>query len=448
MPLRGDLRSVPVPGAVDGGSRCMRATGDWLWSRCSTRRSPWPRRLRRLHHAGVASHLIADVPGRQGCAPTARSSPMPRCDCPGIARTLGAIVADGRDGFYRGEFGRGSDRIGAGLYAPADLEHNVADWCQPLRLRVWGHDLWTVPPPSQGYLTLASAWVAEQAGLGTDPSDPEWAHLIIEAARAAGHDRPDLRCSTAPTGRPSWPRNGCTPRRRSVGAAAAPDVVAANRNTDATLSPGLRRRRHHAPVRRRRRRTRDFADAVQRARLRGACGGRVHRHLPTQPWRRLLAAGRARGRTRTRAVVLPTPCPPCWSTTAAGSLSHLVGAMGGAMASRRSSCSCWPGCCAGARTRPPPSPPARLALDRAISRTLPAVVGPMISPCRWSRTRPRGGTTRSAARGHQVRRSAPIDPTAVGCAQIISVRRDAAGPARHFVGAADPRSPEGGTATR
>ena len=29
-----------------------------------------------------------------------------------------------------------------------------------------------MPPPSQGYLTLAGAWVAEAAGLGTDPDDP------------------------------------------------------------------------------------------------------------------------------------------------------------------------------------------------------------------------------------------------------------------------------------
>ena len=49
-----------------------------------------------------------------------------------------------------------------------------------------------MPPPSQGYLTLAGAVVAEAAGLGTDPDDPQWAHLLVETWRAVGHDRPAM----------------------------------------------------------------------------------------------------------------------------------------------------------------------------------------------------------------------------------------------------------------
>jgi gamma-glutamyltranspeptidase / glutathione hydrolase len=59
-------------------------------------------------------------------------------------------------------------------------------------LRAFGHDLWTVPPPSQGYVTLAAAWIAEQVGLPADPTDPLWPHLISEAGRAAGFDRPTV----------------------------------------------------------------------------------------------------------------------------------------------------------------------------------------------------------------------------------------------------------------
>jgi gamma-glutamyltranspeptidase/glutathione hydrolase len=46
-----------------------------------------------------------------------------------------------------------------------------------------------VPPNSQGYLTLAAAWIAEGLDLPQDPDDPAWAHLLVEAARQAGHDR-------------------------------------------------------------------------------------------------------------------------------------------------------------------------------------------------------------------------------------------------------------------
>jgi gamma-glutamyltranspeptidase/glutathione hydrolase len=59
-------------------------------------------------------------------------------------------------------------------------------------VRAWGHDIWTVPPNSQGYLTLAGAWIAEGLPLPDDPDDPLWAHLLIEAARQAAFDRVEV----------------------------------------------------------------------------------------------------------------------------------------------------------------------------------------------------------------------------------------------------------------
>ena len=142
-----------------------------------------------------------------------------------MARTLAAIVADGRDGFYAGEFGRALVDAGRGVFAARDLAGGFAEWCDPLRLQVWGHELWTVPPPSQGYLTLASAWIAEHAGLGADPSDPLWPHLVVEASRAAGHDRPSVLYDGA-DGRRSSTRSGSpTPRQRPSDRAAPPDVA-------------------------------------------------------------------------------------------------------------------------------------------------------------------------------------------------------------------------------
>ncbi len=82
--------------------------------------------------------------------------------------------------------------LGAGHFDEADFAAPLAQWCPPLHLAAWGHDLWTVPPPSQGYLTLAGAAVADLLGLGADPDDPAWAHLLVEAWRAVGHDRPDV----------------------------------------------------------------------------------------------------------------------------------------------------------------------------------------------------------------------------------------------------------------
>ena len=47
------------------------------------------------------------------------------------------------------------------------------------------------PPPSQGYLSLAGALIAEGLDLPDTAGDPAWAHLLAESARLAGFDRPD-----------------------------------------------------------------------------------------------------------------------------------------------------------------------------------------------------------------------------------------------------------------
>ncbi len=139
-----------------------------------------------------ASHLVHTLLARSEFGPEGLLDVGDGWCVPGIARTLRAVAREGRAGFYGGEFGRGLRELGAGHFSPDDFATSAAQWCEPLRLDAWGHQLWTVPPPSQGYLTLAGAAVAERAGLGADPDDPRWAHLLVEAWRAVGHDRPDV----------------------------------------------------------------------------------------------------------------------------------------------------------------------------------------------------------------------------------------------------------------
>ena len=100
-------------------------------------------------------------------------------------------MRDGRDGFYAGPFGEALQVLGGGEFDAADLERPGADWVAPLGLRVWGRQGWTAPPNSQGYLTLASAWIAEGLEL-YEPGDARWAHGLIEAAKAARSDRDTL----------------------------------------------------------------------------------------------------------------------------------------------------------------------------------------------------------------------------------------------------------------
>jgi gamma-glutamyltranspeptidase/glutathione hydrolase len=143
---------------------------------------------------------------------------------PGIANALAAIARDGRRAFYEGPFGEGLLALGAGEFAPADLERSGADWVAPLGLRFWGRQGWTVPPNSQGYLTLAGAWIAEGLDLQA-PADARWAHGLIEAAAAARRDR-DAVLHEHADGRALLAPDRLAAQRAAVDPARAADPVA------------------------------------------------------------------------------------------------------------------------------------------------------------------------------------------------------------------------------
>jgi len=85
--------------------------------------------------------------------------------------------------------------LGGGEHTEADLGAPLADWVAPVGRRLWDHDVWTVPPGSQGYLTLGAASVLAELDHGdvlADPASGAWPHLLAEAAKQAGRDRPQV----------------------------------------------------------------------------------------------------------------------------------------------------------------------------------------------------------------------------------------------------------------
>jgi gamma-glutamyltranspeptidase/glutathione hydrolase len=192
MPFRGDIRSVPVPGCVDGWLALHERHGRLplhavladavAYAEDGFPAAPTLARSIAVHLPGVPH--TDDYTSR---GPVRPGDPIRR---PGVARALRDIVERGRDGWYGGEFGEGLLAIGGGEYTTDDLAAPLADWVEPLGVRALDHDLWTIPPNSQGYVTLAGAWIADGLPLPDDTDDPLWAHLLVEAARQAGHDRP------------------------------------------------------------------------------------------------------------------------------------------------------------------------------------------------------------------------------------------------------------------
>src|SRR5207245_11059113 len=120
-----------------------------------------------------------------------------------------------RAGCDEGEFGRELLALGGGEYTSHDLSTPCADWVEALRTSAWGYDIWSVPPNSQGYLTLAGAWIAAGLDLPADPDDAGWAHLLVEAAKQAGWDRPDVLHEHADGARLLAPER-LAPRRAAI----------------------------------------------------------------------------------------------------------------------------------------------------------------------------------------------------------------------------------------
>jgi len=194
MPFRHDVRSVTVPGCVDGWVALHERFGSLplatlLAPAISLAEGGFP-----ASPLLVGSLARLDAQARESLHELSSQAHRPndRVRRPGVGAALRAIAAGGREAFYGGDFGGGLLQLGAGWFTPDDLTTSQADWVSPLRAAAWGVDLYTVPPNSQGYLTLGAAALASNLELPMDSGDEWWAHLLIEAAKVAGYDRPDV----------------------------------------------------------------------------------------------------------------------------------------------------------------------------------------------------------------------------------------------------------------
>ncbi|MFP3915801.1 MAG: gamma-glutamyltransferase, partial [Actinomycetota bacterium] len=92
---------------------------------------------------------------------------------------------------YSGEVGRSISKAVNGAITASDLERPQAEWVEPLSLDLFGGTGWTVPPNSQGYISLLALAIIQRHGLPA-PDDPVGWHQAIEAYRLATADRDEL----------------------------------------------------------------------------------------------------------------------------------------------------------------------------------------------------------------------------------------------------------------
>ena len=228
MPRRDDIRCVPVPGCVDGWLALHERFGrlplvDVLAPARAYAADGFPCSTTLAFSARRSA--IESIPEAVEFLVDGRSPhPGELIRRPGVARALDAIVEHGRHGWYEGEFGEGLLALGAGEYAEDDLRQPLADWVDGLSIEAWGRRLWTIPPNSQGYLTLAGSWIASGLDdLPTDAGDGLFAHYLVESARVAAFDREAVLHEHA-DGAALLDESRLAPRRAAIGADAALDL--------------------------------------------------------------------------------------------------------------------------------------------------------------------------------------------------------------------------------
>jgi gamma-glutamyltranspeptidase/glutathione hydrolase len=135
------------------------------------------------HEASAAMYLPQGAPPRAG-------SKLVHAD---LARTLEAIAAHGRTGFYEGEVAREMgdfSQARGGFFDAADLARQRARWAEPLSGRYRDVTLYETPAPTQGFTVLQMLALLEPYDLARLPwLGPDLVHLMVQAKQIAYHDR-------------------------------------------------------------------------------------------------------------------------------------------------------------------------------------------------------------------------------------------------------------------
>ena len=127
--------------------------------------------------------------------------PGSRLRNPDLARTLEAIAADGRAGYYEGETARllaDFARREGGFFDETDLRNQTASWGAPIAGSYRGVTLYETPPPTQGFCVLEMLNLLEPFDVGSwDFLGAEHVHHLVQAKQIAYNDRDRLLADPA-----------------------------------------------------------------------------------------------------------------------------------------------------------------------------------------------------------------------------------------------------------
>lgn len=112
---------------------------------------------------------------------------------PDLALTLEGIAKEGSSFFYQGELARAMAedvQNHGGLLSYEDFTEHCSDWVNPITVPYRGHDVYNLPPNTQGFASLSILNILNQFDLQEiEEGSADYYHLMAEAVKLSFHDR-------------------------------------------------------------------------------------------------------------------------------------------------------------------------------------------------------------------------------------------------------------------
>jgi oxamate amidohydrolase len=198
IPTRGPLAANTVAGTISGWSEALchsaalggkLALGRLLADAIAYAQDGIP--VTRSQHAATAAKR-AELEPQPGFA----RSYLPNGDSPGtgtrfrqlqLGATLSRLAEEGLESFYRGRLAQELALALAAMGSPvtlADLQQQRAATVTPLHLLHSRGDVYNLPPPTQGLVSLMILGVLDRLGLDPRAADSaDYVHLVVEATK-------------------------------------------------------------------------------------------------------------------------------------------------------------------------------------------------------------------------------------------------------------------------
>jgi len=190
--------TVTIPGCVDGLTALSERFGSLPLAACfepaiTLADEGFPASDEQARAFSAMAGVYADNPAVAGLypggAPIEAGETVTR---PELARTLRDIAEGGRAAFYGGVAGEDIATVLRPYVSLEDMVRPQHEWIDPLSVVIGEETAWTIPPNSAGYLGPATLAVFLRLDPPSDPTDPMWWHLMIEAHRSLAWERDQM----------------------------------------------------------------------------------------------------------------------------------------------------------------------------------------------------------------------------------------------------------------